>query len=165
LWAKQFPLGLAQWLWDNYFLIVKIPPYVWTKAQLAEKKKLIENKIVKPMPLAPWTTVENPYPALWQFTARADPTTIPGHPAIKKAVDYNIVYMPLTGVPIPPLPIFVDYIVINARINVRASSSSSSAWVRYAVQDEIVHIVKFENGYAQMTDGNWVYAQYITKLG
>ena len=104
-WAKRYPLALAQWPWDNWFKFIKLPPFVWTAAQLTEKKRMIESGIVKPMALAPWTTAENPYPSVWQFTARADPVSVPGHPGVKKAVDYNAVYMPLSApatVPAPP---------------------------------------------------------------
>jgi hypothetical protein len=67
-----------------------------------------------------------------------------------------------TPTPTPtPAPGAVDYVVLYARINVRAQPSSSSAWVRFAVKDEILHVVKIENGWAQLTDGTYVSADYI----
>lgn len=95
-WAKQYPLALAQWPWDNYFLSVKLPPYTWTPAQMSVKLALIDTGAVKPMPLAPWDK-----PAIWQWTARGDPKQIPGYYANKKAVDLDIVYMDLEAEPAP----------------------------------------------------------------
>jgi uncharacterized damage-inducible protein DinB len=64
--------------------------------------------------------------------------------------------------PDPPLPAYVDYVVIHARINVRAKPSSDSSWVRFAVKDEILHVVKIENGWAALLDGTFVFADYIS---
>lgn len=102
-WAKRYPLALAQWPWDNWFKNIKLPPFVWTAAQLATKKILIEGGWVRPMKLLPWEGD----PAIWQFTARAEPASVPGHPGVKKAVDYNAVYMPLPNVQGSPAPVFV----------------------------------------------------------
>jgi uncharacterized protein YgiM (DUF1202 family) len=55
----------------------------------------------------------------------------------------------------------VDYVVLYARINVRGQPSSSSTWIRFAVKDEVLHVVKIENAWAQMTDGTYVSADYI----
>jgi GH25 family lysozyme M1 (1,4-beta-N-acetylmuramidase) len=85
--AIKYPLWLGQWPWDNYFLNIKVPPYTWTAVQMVQKKALIESGVVKPMPLAPWTK-----PAIWQWTARADPKQIPGYYANKSAVDYNVIF-------------------------------------------------------------------------
>ena len=71
---------------------------------------------------------------------------------------------PPTPTPTPaPTPASVDYVVLYARINVRAKPDSVSAWVRFAVKDEILHVVKVENGWAQLADGNYVFADYIRK--
>ncbi len=67
-----------------------------------------------------------------------------------------------TPVPTPtPAPAAVDYVVLYARINVRGQPSSSSTWIRFAVKDEVLHIVKIENAWAQLTDGTYVSADYI----
>jgi hypothetical protein len=72
-----------------------------------------------------------------------------------------------TTIPTPtptPQPASVDYVVLYARINVRAKPDSNSTWVRYAVKDEVLHVVKIENGWAQLTDGTYVFADYIQKV-
>jgi uncharacterized protein YgiM (DUF1202 family) len=56
-----------------------------------------------------------------------------------------------------------DYVVLYTRINVRTQPSSSSTWVRFAVKDEVLHVVKIENSWAQLADGTYVYADYIRK--
>jgi len=34
--------------------------------------------------------------------------------------------------------------------------------MRFAVKDEILHVVKIENGWAQLLDGTYVLADYIS---
>ena len=85
--AKKYPLWLGQWPWDNWFKDIKLPPFTWTAAKMAEKKWAIESGTIKPMTLAPWVS-----PAIWQWTARADPKQIPGYYANKSAVDYNVIF-------------------------------------------------------------------------
>jgi hypothetical protein len=63
----------------------------------------------------------------------------------------------------PPPPGTVDYVVLHSRINVRAKPSSNSTWVRFAEKDEVLHIVKIDNGWAQISDGTYVFADYIRK--
>jgi uncharacterized protein YgiM (DUF1202 family) len=70
---------------------------------------------------------------------------------------------PPTPVP-PPGPVTVDYVVIYARINVRAKASSDSGWVRFAVKDEVLHVANVTNGWAQLADGTYVFADYIRKV-
>ncbi len=65
-----------------------------------------------------------------------------------------------TPTPVPQ-PASVDYVVIYARINVRANPDSGSTWMRYAVKDEVLQVVKIENGWAQLLDGTYVFAGYI----
>ncbi len=67
-----------------------------------------------------------------------------------------------TPTPTPP-PGSADYVVLYTRINVRAKPSSDSTWVRFAVKDEVLHVVKIENGWAQLADGTYVFADYIRK--
>jgi tetratricopeptide (TPR) repeat protein len=55
----------------------------------------------------------------------------------------------------------VEYLVIAARINVRAEPSGEAALVRYAVQNEVLSIVNITNGWAQLSDGTFVLAEYI----
>jgi tetratricopeptide (TPR) repeat protein len=62
--------------------------------------------------------------------------------------------------PLPSSP--VDYVVIAARINVRAQASGDAAWIRYAVKDEVLRVVNIVNGWAQLTDGTYVLADYIS---
>jgi hypothetical protein len=73
--------------------------------------------------------------------------------------------------PMPPVapvapPAFVIYTVAPARINVRAKADQGSAWMRYAVKDEELHIKSpevLQNGYLQLTDGTWVWKEYLTQ--
>ncbi len=73
----------------------------------------------------------------------------------------------LSGIPTPtptPQPATVDYVVLYARVNVRASPSGNGVWVRFAVKDEVLHVVKIENGWAQLLDGTYIYAGYIAAI-
>jgi hypothetical protein len=67
----------------------------------------------------------------------------------------------------PPAPASppgtVDYVVLYSRINVRAKPSSESTWIRFAVKDEVLHVARIENGWAQLSDGAYVFADYIRK--
>jgi hypothetical protein len=54
-------------------------------------------------------------------------------------------------------------VVLYARINVRAKPDSSSAWVRFAVKDEVLKVVSVANEWAQLADGTYVFADYIQK--
>ena len=69
---------------------------------------------------------------------------------------------PVVGPP-PPTPASpVDYVVIYARINVRSLPDGNSTWVRYAVMNEVLHVVNISNGWAKLSDGTYVYAAYIS---
>jgi hypothetical protein len=74
------------------------------------------------------------------------------------------------GVYIPPVPPptptdYIEYIVTEALINVRATGISTGTWVRYAAKGEVLKmkkpLVRSAAGYLQMTDGNWVFADYV----
>jgi SH3-like domain-containing protein len=67
------------------------------------------------------------------------------------------------GTPTPTPPVTVQYVVVYARINVRAKPDSTSAFVRFAVKGEVLHVVKIANGWAQLADGTYVFADYIQK--
>ena len=62
----------------------------------------------------------------------------------------------------PPATATVDYVVIYAKINVRAQPSGTATWVRYAVQGEVLHVVSIANGWAKLSDGTYVFADYIS---
>ncbi len=62
--------------------------------------------------------------------------------------------------PQPSAP--VDYVVVPARINVRSQPSGDAALVRYAVKGEVLHVVNIANGWAQLSDGTYVLADYIS---
>ena len=54
---------------------------------------------------------------------------------------------PVVGPP-PPTPASpVNYVVIYARINVRSLPDGNSTWVRYAVMNEVLHVVNISNGW------------------
>ena len=57
----------------------------------------------------------------------------------------------------------VAYVVMYARINVRAKPDSTSAFVRFAVKGEVLQVVNIANGWAQLADGTYVFADYIQK--
>jgi hypothetical protein len=95
-WAAKYPLALAQWPKDNW--ILKYSPTIFNGDKLDSLKNDIEKGVLKPMMLKPWSS-----PAIWQFTARVDSRAIPGHPAVKKVVDYDAVLMTLPQ-PISEIP-------------------------------------------------------------
>jgi hypothetical protein len=68
--------------------------------------------------------------------------------------------------PPPPTPSYKNYIVVQGAINVRKGPATTFAVVRTAMKNEVLHILSIPttNGYAQMTDGNWVYASYLALL-
>jgi hypothetical protein len=71
---------------------------------------------------------------------------------------------PAVNAPTIPQPVTDNYVVLYARINVRARADSNSTWKRFAVKDELLHVVKIENGWAQLLDGTYVFAGYIKKI-
>jgi hypothetical protein len=81
--------------------------------------------------------------------------------------DYISLQTSTTPVPPPPPPptppAKVPYVVIYARINVRAKADSNSAFVRFAVKGEVLQVVSIANGWAQLADGTFVFADYIQK--
>jgi SH3-like domain-containing protein len=54
-------------------------------------------------------------------------------------------------------------VVLYARINVRANPDSTSSWVRFALKGEVLKVVNNANGWAQLADGTYVFADYIQK--
>jgi hypothetical protein len=101
----RFPLWLAQWPLDKWILDwFPITP-LFAGQRLIDLKTKISDGRLRPMLLSPWTTVDNPYPAIWQVTSRLDTRAVPGHPAIKKACDLDVVYMDVTGFPYTPPPV------------------------------------------------------------
>jgi hypothetical protein len=54
-------------------------------------------------------------------------------------------------------------VVVYARINVRAKPDSTSAFVRFAVKGEVLQVVNIANGWAQLAEGTYVFADYIQK--
>jgi tetratricopeptide (TPR) repeat protein len=69
---------------------------------------------------------------------------------------------PLLVTPAPQPSAPVDYVVIPARINVRAQPSGDAAWVRFAVKDEVLRVVNIANSWAQLSDGTYVLADNIS---
>ena len=79
-------------------------------------------------------------------------------PVITPGVTAN----PIQVTPQPQFSAPVDYVVVLARINVRALPSGEAALVRYAVKGEVLHVVNIANGWAQLSDGTYVLADYIS---
>jgi hypothetical protein len=166
---KRYPLWLAQWPLDNWIAntSIQLPPYTFDKKKLADFKAQIESGLIKPMSLLPWGNDV----VMWQFTARAWTKDIPGHPAIKKVADMNVIYKPWYAQEVPTAPqpqnppvtpSYVEYVVDRPAINVRSGPSTLYSFVRYANQGEILQIAPIrQNGYAKMTDGNWVYFSFL----
>jgi GH25 family lysozyme M1 (1,4-beta-N-acetylmuramidase) len=96
-WAAKYPLGIAHWVKDIW--ILGFSPTIFTASRLETLKNEVVTGLIRPSPLKPWTS-----PALWQFTSRVDSKAIPGHPGIKKVVDYNAVFMDLSNTLPPPNP-------------------------------------------------------------
>jgi len=107
-WAKKYPLILSQWPLDNWLANMKLPPYVFTGERLAELLAKIQDGRLVPLDGKPYNRMLSPWGAeiaAWQFTARVNAADIPGHPAIKKVVDLNVIYSPWwsgTATPEPP---------------------------------------------------------------
>jgi len=91
-WAKDYPLWLAQWPYDT-----KTQPAVFDGYKMNAIKVQIEAGTLKPMSLKPWDKAD-----IWQFTSRCSPDYIPGHPGIKKVVDYDAIFTPWWSAPEPP---------------------------------------------------------------
>ena len=100
IWAAKYPLWFAAWPRDNWIANLPLPPYTFTADKFAVFKTDIVTEKYKPFVPPPWEKC-----AVWQFTARADTKAVPGHPAVKKACDYNAVYMPLPSMISLPIPV------------------------------------------------------------
>ena len=99
IWAKKYPLCLAQWPLDNWIANTRIqlPPYLFTGEKLTEILAKIQDGRLVPMDGKPYNRMLSPWGsdiAIWQFTSRVCAKDIPGHPAIKKVVDLNVIYKP-----------------------------------------------------------------------
>ncbi len=105
-WAAKYPLVLAQWPKDNW--ILNFSPTVFTTDRLAALKNNIQSGALKPVTLKPWHA-----PAIWQFSSRVDSRVLPGHPAFKKVIDYNAVFMDLPVVSAPSVDPTRDYFTLN----------------------------------------------------
>jgi tetratricopeptide (TPR) repeat protein len=84
-------------------------------------------------------------------TLTQTPITIPGATA-----------NPALANPQPQPSAPVDYVVVAARINVRTQPSGLATFVRYAMKDEVLQVVNITNGWAQLLDGTYVLADYIS---
>ena len=78
-------------------------------------------------------------------------TTTPGAIAVATAIT----------TPAPAQPVAGNYVVTYGRINVRAGPSSDAVWVRYAEQGEILNVINFTNGWAQLSDHTYVLSYYL----
>ena len=67
---------------------------------------------------------------------------------------------PVLVTPQPSSP--VEYVVVLPRINVRAQPTEYSAFVRFAVMDEVLQVANITDGWAQLMDGTYVFAGYIS---
>lgn len=84
-------------------------------------------------------------------------------PSFIKDISNNVLPQPPVVPPPPPTPSYRNYIVTVGAIYVRKGPATTFAIVRYAVKNEVLHILNIPatNGYVQMTDGNWVWAGYL----
>ena len=64
----------------------------------------------------------------------------------------------------PPAPPPNDWVVTPIRINVRSGPTVFSKWVRYAVQNEVLHMTGVTSwGYSEIVGGGWVFTGYIKR--
>lgn len=100
------------WLADPVQTFFPYNPML-TAGMLEEMKSAIESGRIQPNTLAPWGK-----PDIWQFSWRVDPSAVPGHPGIKKAIDYNAFFMNI-GTPEPPPPSLEDRVAeLERRVSV-----------------------------------------------
>jgi hypothetical protein len=96
-WAAKYPLLIAQWPLDNWIANLKVPPYSFSGERLTELLAKIQDGRMVPLDGKPYNRSLAPWGSdftAWQFTARAYAKDIPGHPAIKRVVDLNVIYKP-----------------------------------------------------------------------
>jgi hypothetical protein len=152
-WALNYRLGLAQWPKDIW--ILGFSPSIFTAPRLETMKTDIVNGKLKPMVLKPWTS-----PALWQFTSRVDSKAIPGHPAIKKVVDYNAIFMDLDGTPPPLLPeVPGAYRYTGSQLKVYQDADANSPQVSQLIHDQTVNVVEIK------TISGWQWARLDGPVG
>ncbi len=104
-WAKKYPFFLSQWPLDNWIAGMPVPPTIFTGARLTELLTKIQDGRLVPLDGKPYNRMLSPWGSdfvAWQFTARVDTTAIPGHPALKKVADVNVIYKPWWTKPEPP---------------------------------------------------------------
>lgn len=68
--------------------------------------------------------------------------------------------------PPPPNPDFTQYRVLSWQLNVRAGPGAGFGILYTVKQNAILDVTNAVsvNGYVRLTDGNWVYAAYLTKI-
>jgi len=101
-WAAEYPLWLAHYPYDP-----KMVPALFDAAYMDAMLAKIEAGTLKPLNFHPFFGQVKPFPevAIWQFTDRCSPAYVPGHPGIKKMLDFNVVYRPWwENVTPPPAP-------------------------------------------------------------
>lgn len=107
-WAKKYPLFLSQWPLDNWIANLPLPPYNFAGQTLKDLLAKIQDGRLVPLDGRPYNRMLSPWGSditAWQFTARAWTKDIPGHPAIKKVADLNVIYKPWWTTPAePPSP-------------------------------------------------------------
>jgi uncharacterized protein YgiM (DUF1202 family) len=83
-------------------------------------------------------------------------------PSFVTDIRNNVLPTPPITPPPPPQPAYKDYIVLPAAIYVRKGPATTFTIVRYAVKNEVLHVIgNPTNGYVQLTDGNWVWGSYL----
>lgn len=169
-WARAYPLGLAQWPMDNWAGVVKVPPYLFTAPMLADLKYKVQTGILRPARLAPWVS-----PVIWQFTARADTKAVPGHPAVKTACDYNVVYMPLPkvdGVPAPPpVPVPADNLYKVTSLSLKVFQGAGDYYKQVSmplIYGTFVKVLQYTTAFGENwarieSPAGWVRATYLAK--
>lgn len=184
--AAKYPLWLGQWPLDIWIAGL-FPINIFGGSKLTDLLAKIQNGQLVPLSGRPYYGVLEPWGKdidAWQFSARIDTKSIPGHPALKKVADMSVIYKPWwtgvaqqpTPIPVPvpvpvpaPSPTGTKYAIgamVAYAINARSGPGSSYALVKVIVKSDtpFVYITSISGGWGKLADGNgWVYMSFLEK--
>jgi Glycosyl hydrolases family 25/Bacterial SH3 domain/GW (Gly-Tryp) dipeptide domain len=174
-WAAKYPLGLAYWPKDIW--ILSFSPTIFNATRLEALQLEVTKGLIKPAALKPWSS-----PAIWQFTARADSKAIPGHPGLKKVVDYNAIFMELSNTALPaPLPStdtpstpppsgLGQYSFTGGSLKVFSMPDSNSRQVSTLVNNQLVNVLELVTNLGEQwsridSPAGWCRSSYLQYVG
>ena len=120
-WAAPTSLWLATYPRDPTSIW---KPAIFNKTSVDDLAKAIVAGRYSNTPLKPWTTV-----SYRQFTAWADATQVPGHPAVKKVVDVNFCQFDIPLRSMLP-PVITPSVPEPAPIPIASWQQSITTWAR-----------------------------------